>query len=134
MSVLELEGNIESLKILEEYVLQELERLKLPADLILDIRLVAEEIFANIVFHAYPNVEGCVHVKGFVVVDQLFCIEFRDWGSPFNPLEQDPPDLDVDLSERDIGGLGIYLVKELAHEVRYAREDDSNVLTVCFRY
>ena len=134
MSGIELHGSIELLGDLEDYVLGELEHLRLSADLIQDIRLVAEEIFSNIVFHAYAGTGGTVRVRAFVADDGKFCIRFEDRGSPFNPLEHGPPNLDADLAERDIGGLGIYLVRKLAHDIDYASEDGSNVLTVCFRF
>ena len=134
MSTIELHGSIELLGDLEDFVLGELEHLRLSADLIQDIRLVAEEIFSNIVFHAYPGTGGTVRVRAFVADGGKFCIRFEDRGSPFNPLEHGPPNLDVDLAEREIGGLGIYLVRKLAHDIHYAREGGSNVLTVCFRF
>ena len=133
-SAIELHGSIESLRDLEDYVLGELEHLRLSADLIQDIRLVSEEIYSNIVFHAYSGTEGKVRVRAFVADGSEFCIRFEDWGSPFNPLEHGSPDLDVDFAEREIGGLGIYLVRKLAHDIHYAREGGSNVLTVCFRF
>jgi anti-sigma regulatory factor (Ser/Thr protein kinase) len=133
MSGLELQSSIEYQRILEDYVLQELEHLRLPADLILDIRLVSEEIFSNIVFHGYAGADGKIRAKAFVDQGGRFCIQFRDWGSPFNPLEQGPPNLEQDFAEREIGGLGIHLVKQLAHEIHYVREGDSNILTVCFQ-
>ena len=51
-----------------------------------------------------------------------------DTGFPFNPLEQKESDLDVSLEERQIGGLGIHLIKEIMDEVRYAHEEGRNVL------
>jgi serine/threonine-protein kinase RsbW len=135
MGAIELHGSIGLLSELEDYVLGELEHLRLSADLIQDIRLVAEEIFSNIVFHAYPGTEGTVRVRAFVADGGKFCIRFEDRGSPFNPLEHGPPNLDADLAEREIGGLGIYLVRKLAHHIHYARDEGgSNVLTVCFRF
>jgi anti-sigma regulatory factor (Ser/Thr protein kinase) len=133
MSGLELHSKIESLRNLEDYVLQELEHFQLSADLIQDIRLVVEEIFSNIVSHGYHGADGKIRVRAFVDHGNRLCIQFRDWGSPFNPLERDPPNLEQDFADREIGGLGIHLVKQLAHNIHYAREDDSNILTVCFR-
>ena len=57
-------------------------------------------------------------------------ITIRDWGHTFNPLELPPPDLNLDINERPIGGLGIYLMKKFTDRLEYRREDDSNILTI----
>ena len=62
------------------------------------------------------------------VAENTICMEIRDKGMPFNPLEQKEADLNVSLEERQIGGLGIHLIKEIMDEVRYAYEDGENVL------
>jgi anti-sigma regulatory factor (Ser/Thr protein kinase) len=54
----------------------------------------------------------------------------RDNGSRFDPLSLAVPKLDVEIAERDVGGLGVHLVRELADDYRYARVDDCNVLTI----
>lgn len=131
---LTLSANLDSLKILEDFVLRRIEPLALSADCIQDIRLVLEELFANIVFYAYPEGPGVVHVECSVDSKRLLCIRLRDSGIPFNPLKCPEPDLDRDFTERKIGGLGIHLVKQIAHKIRYAREDGSNILTVCFQF
>ncbi len=133
MDMLELHGNVDSLEILQNFVRQRVDRLAPSADLIQDIRLVVEELFANIVFYAYPDKPGDVRVRCFLDSAGSFCVRFIDRGIPFNPLTFDPPDLEEDFTDREIGGLGIHLVRQLAQDVRYIREGTSNVLTVCFQ-
>jgi anti-sigma regulatory factor (Ser/Thr protein kinase) len=65
--------------------------------------------------------------------DDAVSLEFRDQGEPFDPMAQTPPDLDVPLEERPIGGLGLTLVRALADEARYAREGPVNVLRLVKR-
>ena len=57
-------------------------------------------------------------------------ITFRDKGVAFNPLEKEDPDVTQSAEERQIGGLGIYIVKKTMSEVTYAREGDENVLRI----
>lgn len=128
-----LPGELDSLRAVEEFVLKEVQDPALPADMVNDIRLVVEEIFINIVSYAYPGTKGVVQVKCYFTSGGIYCIQFRDWGVPFDPLKHPDPNLDSDLSHREVGGLGIYLVRQLVQSVRYAREEDSNVLTVCFQ-
>lgn len=93
------------------------------------IHLVVEEIVVNIVNYAYPDGEGYLEVR--VHNDQqVLTFEFRDHGLPFNPLEQPVPDLDKPLEERSIGGLGIFLTKEMMDDTQYRYEQGENILII----
>lgn len=102
-----------------------------------EIELVMEEIIVNIVNYAYidsnrPAQENIIDVQ--ISVGQsdpckyLFLIQIKDQGIAFNPLEKRDPNTSVSLEEREIGGLGIFFVKQLAQKVEYRREDDKNII------
>jgi anti-sigma regulatory factor (Ser/Thr protein kinase) len=55
-------------------------------------------------------------------------IEIKDDGRPFNPLEAPPPDMGKPLAAKQVGGLGIHLVREMMDELEYRRENDKNLL------
>lgn len=129
---MELKADLESLEALVDFVLGEIRDSNPPPDLAQDIRLVLEEVFTNIVFHAYPDSLGSVHVACHVPENGRLCIEFRDTGIPFDPTKFMPSDLDRDFAEREIGGLGIHLVRQLAGEIHYERSGESNVLIIRF--
>ena len=57
-------------------------------------------------------------------------ITFRDKGIPFDPLAKEDPDVSQSAEERQIGGLGIYIVKKTMDQVEYRRENDENILTI----
>jgi len=61
-----------------------------------------------------------------------FVIEIRDKGIPFDSLSHPDPDITADIGNRETGGLGIFLIKKVADEVRYSRNGDMNVLTIVF--
>ena len=96
---------------------------------ILVLRLACEEIAMNVTSYAYP--EGA---EGFLDVDiqktDRITIRFEDGGVPFNPLEQKNPDTGLSWKKRHIGGLGIFLIRRKMDNVRYAYEDNKNVLTI----
>lgn len=97
-----------------------------------DLRLIAEEVTCNAIDHGHCA-RGAEERELVVSLDRRdgkLHIEFRDNGQPFDPLSQPLPDLDADILDRPIGGLGVHLVRELAHSVRYAREEPYNVLHV----
>ena len=62
----------------------------------------------------------------------LLCLEVRDWGAPFNPLERGRPDPSLDLSARRVGGWGIEIVRRMTDEVTYQHLQDANILTLRF--
>ena len=102
----------------------------LPATLMHDVHLVLEEVTCNVFSHGQvrgrePALELLVSVDS-----HKLCLEFRDDGLAFDPLSQPRPDLDADIGQRPIGGLGVHLVRELAEEVAYSRDDHHNVLRV----
>ena len=96
---------------------------------ILTLRLACEEIIMNVTSYAYP--EGS---DGFLDVDiqktDRITIRFEDGGMPFNPLELAMPDTKLSWKERRIGGLGIFLLRRKMDDIRYAYEDDKNILTI----
>ena len=59
--------------------------------------------------------------------------EFKDEGTEYNPLEKPDPDINLPPEERQIGGLGIFMVKEMTDEISYKREDGKNILTLIFK-
>ena len=63
----------------------------------------------------------------------LLTLDFRDEGAPFDPLSTEPPDLEADIMDRPIGGLGLYLIRQIAEETHYRRVDDANLLRVTLR-
>ena len=102
----------------------------LPDETVDELELVLEELLVNIISYAYAE-EGAGNIGISAAVDKgTLTLEFRDRGRPFDPLEREEPDLDAPVEDRSIGGLGIFLVKELASSVRYERIDGQNVLTV----
>jgi len=95
----------------------------------LALRLACEEIVMNVTTYAYP--EG---VDGFLDVtirktDRIE-IRFEDGGVPFNPLEQIAPNTKLSWKKRRIGGLGIFLISRKMDDVRYAYENQKNILTI----
>ncbi|MCI0552388.1 MAG: ATP-binding protein [Anaerolineae bacterium] len=100
-----------------------------------DIQLAADEAASNIIEHAYESVKNGVLDISCGVKDGTLTIIMVDYGESFEPSAIPLPDLKADLSERKIGGLGIFLMRKLMDEVHYeSRRDKSNVLTMIKRW
>ena len=94
--------------------------------------MCAEEIFANITFYAYPEKTGMIEATLIKTEDSLI-FEFRDEGLEYNPMEKPDPDINLPPEDRPLGGLGIYMVKEMSDVISYRREDNQNILTMIFK-
>ena len=95
------------------------------------IRTAVDEIFGNICFYAYSPGPGPVTVRMDSEKEtQTFVLSFRDAGTPYNPLEANRPDIELPGEDRPIGGLGIFLVREMMDYVDYEYKDGQNILTL----
>jgi sigma-B regulation protein RsbU (phosphoserine phosphatase) len=92
-----------------------------------DAELIAEEVLTNVVRAAGAKTWMSLELE-LTAAETLLTV--RDNGLGFDPLALATPNLDADIAQRDVGGLGIHLVRELADECRYARVGDLNVLTI----
>lgn len=99
--------------------------------LLFKIRLSIEEAVENVVRYAYQTGNGWMEVSTSLDKQNFeLTIELRDAGTPFNPLDRDDPDITLPAEERNIGGLGIFLCKQLMDSINYRYEDGCNILTM----
>jgi serine/threonine-protein kinase RsbW len=99
-----------------------------------NIQLATDEAASNMIEHSYENIpDGVIDLSCGMEADQIRII-LIDYGEPFDPSAIPLPDLKADLSDRKIGGLGIFLMRKLMDEVHYEpKPDKSNVLTMIKR-
>ena len=93
--------------------------------------MCAEEIYANVTFYAYPEKKGTIETRISRDKDSL-TVKFIDEGLEYNPLEKDDPDITLPPEERQPGGLGIFMVKQMTSGIAYERTDGQNILTLKF--
>ena len=126
-------NDIQQIPTLAEWI----EMIGLPQELNMPINLALEEAVSNVMLYAYPGKSGQVLVectkkmKGERLKDEgqiIFTI--TDSGVPFDPTQQEDPDVTQSAEERPIGGLGIFLVRQIMDDIRYERKDEKNILTL----
>ena len=98
-----------------------------------EIELVVEEVVTNICRHGYDDQPGQVELRCRRVDAQRLLLEFIDCGRPFDILAAPPPDLTVDLDQREPGGLGVPLIRAMVDEASYKREGNQNILRLIVR-
>lgn len=102
-------------------------------ELVHDVLLIAEEVVCNAMDHGFQVDAQHVIVVDIALREKRLHLDFIDDGAPFDPLAQPDPDLDADIADRPIGGLGVHLIRELAESVDYRRHEDRNHLSVVLR-
>ena len=104
-----------------------------PSDLFFTTNLVVEELGLNVINHAYRGQSGEFEII-ITSEEQAITVEIIDNGPPFNMLQDAPlPDVEAEIEERPIGGLGIHLVKTMMDELHYKRDQERNHLILVKR-
>ena len=125
------EADIKDIEAVTAFIESELEKLNCPMKAVMQINIAIDELFSNIVRYGYPNKKGPVTVKFKVHNDpRAVFIRFEDEGIPYNPLTKEDPDITLSAEEREIGGLGVYVVKKTMDDMRYKYENGKNILTI----
>lgn len=128
---LTLEAIIDNIPKVTEFVDKKLEAFDCPLKIQMQIDVAIDELFSNIAKFAYRPEVGPATVKVEVEQEPLsVIITFIDKGKPYDPLSQGDPDVTLSAEEREIGGLGIYLVKKTMDDVNYEYKDGQNILTI----
>ena len=97
----------------------------------MQIDIAVEEIFVNIASYAYPNGDGTATISvSESTSPTAIRITFVDSGIPYNPLAKEDPDITLGAEEREIGGLGIFMVKKSMDDVNYEYTHGHNRLTL----
>lgn len=114
-----------------DFVSTEMEKTDCSMKKIMQITVVMEEMFVNVADYAYPDEPGQVKISiEFDSGKTKMKIRMADHGIPFNPLDRKDPDITLSAEERQIGGLGIYMMKKTMDEVYYVYENGENILTM----
>lgn len=111
------------------FVEQELEEKTCPMKTTMQISVCVEEIFVNVAKYAYTQEDADVTIGMKFDSDEL-TMRFADHGIPFDPLAKKDPDISLPAEKREIGGLGIYIVKKTMDDVKYEYKNGMNILTM----
>jgi anti-sigma regulatory factor (Ser/Thr protein kinase) len=102
----------------------------LPEPVRRSINVALDEMLANVLSHGRTGRDACLLTVEVELDQGRVTVIITDDGTPFDPFERDTPDTTLPLEEREIGGLGIHLVRRLMDEVRYERRDGHNVVVL----
>ena len=127
---LTLPNDIETIPQLNEFIDTVAEEIGLDMSLTMSLNLAIEEAVVNVMEYAYPEGEqGNVDIE-VIADDKWLTFIISDNGIPFDPTTQKDADTTLSAEDRPIGGLGIFLVRQLMDSINYQRENGKNILTL----
>lgn len=131
MKELVIDATVENMERVTEFVDGQLEQFGCPVKAQMQIDLAIDELFGNIAHYAYSSEVGPATVRVEVTEQPLAVIvTFIDNGVPYDPLKSEEPDITLSAEERQVGGLGIYIVKKSMDEISYEYKDGQNILKI----
>lgn len=131
MKELTIDATVENIGKVTAFVDEQLEALGCPMKAQMQIDIAIDELFGNIAHYAYNPEVGPATVRVDVLQDPLsVVVTFIDNGIAYDPLAREDPDVALTAEEREIGGLGIYMVKKSMDEISYEYKDGQNILRI----
>jgi sigma-B regulation protein RsbU (phosphoserine phosphatase) len=128
---LTLPNDISSIPQLNAFIEEAAEEMGLDPSVTMELNLAIEEAVVNVMDYAYPaGKKGTVEI-GLSANEERLKITIKDSGVPFDPTVKDDVDTTLSAEERPIGGLGIFLVRQLMDSINYERINGQNILTLC---
>lgn len=131
MKELTIAATVENIETVTDFVNEQLETLDCPMKVQMQIDIAIDELFGNIAHYAYNPDVGDATVRVEVTEEPLaVVITFIDKGVPYDPLAKADPNIALSAEEREIGGLGIFMVKKTMDDITYEYKDGQNILTI----
>lgn len=120
----------ESISSITDSIQQLLEQMEVSMAVSSKISICCDEILSNVVYYSEADILEIT----FENSEKGISVTFSDNGKAFNPLEKKDPDITLNAEERQIGGLGIFMVKKMMSSVDYLYENSKNVLKMTMNY
>lgn len=131
MKELTIDATVANIETVTAFVDEQLEAMDCSMKAQMQIDIAIDELFGNIAHYAYNPEVGPATVRVEVLDEPLaVVITFIDNGVPYDPLKKEDPDITLSAEEREIGGLGIYMVKKTMDDISYEYKDGQNILRI----
>ncbi len=131
MKELQIEASLENIEVVTDFINKQLEEVDCPMKVQIQIAVAIDELMSNIARYAYTAEVGMVTVQFELKENEkAVIITFIDSGVPYDPLAKSDPDISLSAEDRDLGGLGIFMVKKTMDSMKYEYKNGHNILTI----
>ena len=126
-----IDATVDNVEKVTEFVNQQLAALGCSEKVQMQFDIAIDELFSNIALYAYHPKTGKATIAVSVEKGPLTAaVTLKDNGKPYNPLAKEDPDVTLSAEDREVGGLGIFMVKKTMDDVTYDFKDGQNVVTI----
>lgn len=124
-----IDADVQKLSEVMAFIDQQMEEKDVSMKVVMQMEIAVEEIFVNVASYAYAPDKGMVTIEvDFLDNPSRMQVKFIDNGYQYDPLAKEDPDVTLAASERQIGGLGIFMVKKSMDSMTYEYKDQQNIL------
>lgn len=104
-------------------------RFDIPGDVVLDLKLAVDEACTNIIEHGYKGMDPGSIILSFRIEPDRILVQITDFGHVFEPVQAPKPDIAAALEDRELGGLGLFLIYQTMDNIDYQTSEEGNTLT-----
>lgn len=122
-------AELESLQVFRKFITECCAKYDLPNDIVLELKLAVDEACTNIIEHGYEGMDPGSIILAFRIEPDRILVQLTDFGHVFEPVEAPKPDLEAALEDRELGGLGLYLIYQTMDNIDYQASEEGNTLT-----
>ena len=122
-------AEVESLQTFRDFITECCAKYDIPNDTVLELKLAVDEACTNIITHGYKGMDPGSIILAFRIQPDRILVQITDFGHVFEPVAAPKPDVEAALENRELGGLGLYLIYQTMDNIDYASSEDGNTLT-----
>jgi len=130
---LQIRNQVDDLQHVAAFVEEIADELQLSPELTMNFNLVLEEMVSNVIFYAYPKENDQPIILTATSDDDSISFIITDEGRAFDPTAREDADMSVNPADRQLGGMGIFITRQIMDDVTYQRIDGCNILTMTKR-
>lgn len=122
-------AQLESLKVFRDFITACCSEHNIAESYVLDLKLAVDEACTNIIQHGYKGMDPGSIILSFRIEKKRILVQITDFGHVFEPVDAPEPDLKAALEDRELGGLGLFLIYQTMDNIDYLSSEDGNTLT-----
>jgi len=122
-------AELESLNIFRKFITECCEKNTIERNIVLEIKLAVDEACTNIIQHGYKDLNPGSIILSFRIEENLILVQITDFGHVFEPVKATQPNIEAALEDREMGGLGLFLIYQTMDNIDYQSSVECNTLT-----